>query len=81
MAKRRGRLEIRLTEQLDQGIRKEAKARGYSSASAFLRAAVEHELSGRSDSLTGAEKRIAATIASMRRELFRLGRGQQALFA
>jgi Arc/MetJ-type ribon-helix-helix transcriptional regulator len=81
MAKRRVRLEVRLTEQLDQGIRKEAKARGYSSASAFLRAAVEHELSGRSDGLTGAEERIAATIESMRRELFRLGRGQQALFA
>ena len=81
MAKRRGRLEVRLTEQLDQGIRKEAKARGYSSASAFLRAAVEHEVSGRNDGLTGAEERIAATIESMRRELFRLGRGQQALFA
>ncbi len=31
--------------------------------------------------MTGAEERLAATIEQMRRELFRLGRGQQALFA
>jgi Arc/MetJ-type ribon-helix-helix transcriptional regulator len=82
MVKRSERLDVRLTEQLDHGIRQEAKARGYASASAFVRAAVKHELAGRnSDNLAGAEERLAATIESMRRELFRLGRGQQALFA
>lgn len=82
MAKRSGRLDVRLTEQLDRGIRQEAKVRGYASPSAFVRAAVEHELTGRNgDNLAGTEERLAATIEQMRRELFQLGRSQQALFA
>ena len=33
------------------------------------------------DELVGAEERLAASIEQVRREVFRLGRGQQALFA
>jgi hypothetical protein len=55
--------------------------RGFQSTTAFIRYSVEQELAGRSDNLAGTEERLAATIEQMRRELFRLGRGQQALFA
>jgi Arc/MetJ-type ribon-helix-helix transcriptional regulator len=82
MTKRSGRFDVRVTELLNREIRQQAKIRGYASPSAFVRAAVEKELTGRSaDSLTGTEERLAATIEQVRRELFRLGRGQQALFA
>jgi hypothetical protein len=42
---------------------------------------VEQELSGRSEELVGAEERLAASTEQVRREVFRLGRAQQALFA
>jgi hypothetical protein len=50
-------------------------------ASAFLRAAIDHELSGSEETMIGAEERLAASMEQMRREIFRLGRAQQALFA
>ena len=80
MAKRSARLDVRLTQELDEALRREAKARGYASPSSFVRASVEHELAG-AEALTGAEERLAASIEQMRREIFRLGRSQQALFA
>jgi len=40
-----------------------------------------HELSGREDTMIGAEARLAASTERMSREIFRLGRAQQALFA
>jgi hypothetical protein len=49
--------------------------------SAFLRTAIDHELSGREETMIGAEERLAASMEQMRREIFRLGRAQQALFA
>ena len=42
---------------------------------------MEQELWGRNEELVGAEERLAASIEQLRRELFRLGRAQQALFA
>jgi hypothetical protein len=42
---------------------------------------VEQELSIRSEELVGTEERHAATIEEVRRDIFRLGRAQQALFA
>ena len=47
----------------------------------FIRHSVEQELSGRSEELVGAEERLAASIEQVRREVFRFGRAQQALFA
>lgn len=58
-----------------------AHQRGFASSSAFVRYAVEQELSGRQDGLTGAEERLAGSIEQARRDLFRLMRVQQALFA
>ncbi len=80
MARRSARLDIRLTKDLDETLRREARARGYASPSAFVRASVEHQLGG-AENLSAAEERLAASIEQLRREVFRLGRSQQALFA
>jgi hypothetical protein len=58
-----------------------SKQGGFASPSAFIRHAVEQELSGREDHFIGAEERLAASIEQVRHDLFRLMRAQQALFA
>ena len=55
--------------------------RGFASSSSFIRYAVEQELSGRQEGLTGAEERLAASIEQVRRDQWRSMRAQQALFA
>jgi Arc/MetJ-type ribon-helix-helix transcriptional regulator len=75
------RRTIRLTADIDERLQSTAKLKGYANPSAFLRAALDHELSGREDTIIGAEERLAASMEQMRREVFRLGRAQQALFA
>ena len=42
---------------------------------------MDQELTGREDDLTGAEERLAGSIEAVRRDLFRVMRVQQALFA
>ena len=56
------------------------KARGYRSPSAFIRAAIQNELNGGPE-LTETEERIAGGFDRMSREVARIQRGQQALFA
>ena len=75
------RRTIRLTADIDERLQSTAKQKGYANLSAFLRAAIDHELSGREETMIGAEERLAASMEQMRREIFRLGRAQQALFA
>ena len=75
------RRTIRVTADTDERLQSTAKLRGYANPSAFLRAAIEHELSGREETMIGAEARLAVSIEQMRQEIFRLGRAQQALFA
>ena len=75
------RRTIRLTADIDERLQSTAKLKGYANPSAFLRAALDHELSGREDTIIGAEERLAASMEQMRREIFRLGRAHQALFA
>ena len=75
------RRTIRLTADVDERVQLTAKQKGYANPSAFLRAAIDHELSGREDTIIGSEERLAAGMEQMRREIFRLGRAQQALFA
>ena len=75
------RRTIRLTTDTDERIQSVAKLRGYSSPSAFLRAAIKKELGEREDGMVGTEERIAASVEQVRREVFRFGRAQQALFA
>jgi hypothetical protein len=75
------RRTIRLADDIDERLQSTAKLKGFANPSAFLRAAIDHELSGREDTMIGAEERLAASMEQMRREIFRLGRAQQALFA
>ncbi len=72
---------IRFSETTDKGIQEATQKRGFSSPTAFIRHSVEQELLGRSEDLVGAEERLAASIEQLKREVFRLGRTQQALFA
>ena len=75
------RRTIRLTTDTDDRIQSAAKQRGYSSPSSFLRSAIQKELGEREEGMIGTEERLAASIEQVRREVFRLGRTQQALFA
>jgi Arc/MetJ-type ribon-helix-helix transcriptional regulator len=72
---------IRFSEQTEKAIEAASQQRGFASSSAFIRYAVEQELTGREDDLTGAEERLAGSIEAVRRDLFRVTRVQQALFA
>jgi Arc/MetJ-type ribon-helix-helix transcriptional regulator len=72
---------IRFSESLLNQVDAMSRERGFASATAFIRYAVDQELSKRQERLTGAEERIAATLRQVRKDLFRLGRAQQALFA
>lgn len=75
------RRTIRLTADTDERLQSTAKLRGYANPSTFLRAAIDHELAGREDTMIGAEERLAVSIEQMWQEISRLGRAQQALFA
>ncbi len=57
------------------------RQRGFASLSSFIRYAVKQELGGREEGLTGAEERLAASLEQVRKDVFRLTRAQQALFA
>jgi Arc/MetJ-type ribon-helix-helix transcriptional regulator len=72
---------IRLSEKVEKAIDETSRQRGFASPTAFVRYAIEHELTGRQDDLTGAEERLAGSIEAVRRDLFRVMRVQQALFA
>jgi hypothetical protein len=72
---------IRFSEKTAKAIEAASHQRGFASSSAFIRYAVDQELTGREDDLTGAEERLAGSIEAVRRDLFRVMRVQQALFA
>jgi hypothetical protein len=69
-----------MSEEAAVQIIEAARAKGYGSPTAFIRAAIQHELSDRSE-LSDAEQRIASSFDRLSRDVFRVGRGQQALFA
>ena len=72
---------IRFSDNLEKSIQEAFHERGFASPTAFIRHAVEQELMGRKENLTGAEERLAASIQQVRHDQFRLMRMQQALFA
>ncbi len=74
------RRTIRLNADADQRLQKAAKLRGHANPSAFLRAATDHELKGREETMLGAEERLATRMDQISREISRLGRVQQAMF-
>ena len=72
---------IRLPEKTLEAVETAAKQRGFASMSAFIRYAIDQELTDRENGLTGAEERLAASIEQVRRDQYRLMRMHQALFA
>ena len=72
---------IRFSENTEKAIDDASRERGFASPTAFIRYAVEQELSGRQDGVVGAEERLVASFEQTRRDLFRLMRMHQALFA
>jgi Arc/MetJ-type ribon-helix-helix transcriptional regulator len=79
-ARRSARIAVRLSQEDHHRVEEAAKTGGYASPSAFVRAAIRNELNGRAE-LTGTEERIAGGFDRMSREISRVGRGQQAIFA
>lgn len=75
------RRTIRLTSATDERIASAAKLGGYSSPSAFLRAAINKELAQGRDGLGRLEEQIVASIREVRQDVRRVERAQQALFA
>jgi len=75
------RRTIRLTAAIDERIDTTAKQRGYSSPSAFLRAAIKKELGDRADGSGPSAEQIVGSLRDIQQEIRRLERVQQALFA
>ena len=71
---------IRLTDAIDQRIQSAAKQRGYSTPSAFLRAAIKKELNEAGEGAAASEK-ILGYFREVRQDVRRVERAQQALFA
>jgi Arc/MetJ-type ribon-helix-helix transcriptional regulator len=74
---------IRFSETTTKQIEQAVEQAGFSSPTAFIRHAVQQQLAGRGerDGDNGAEERLGANLEQLRREVVRLGRAQQALFA
>ena len=75
------RRTIRLSADAEERLQSTAKLRGYANPSVFLRAAIDRELRGREEATIAAEQRLATSLDQINREMLRLGRAQQALFA
>jgi len=75
------RLEIKLPTELDQELRSAARKRGFSSANAFVRAAIANELHSGETALERTEANIAATVDRLTKEIRSLQTAQQGLFA
>ena len=80
VAPRKATLALRISESEEAAVREAAKAKGYSSASAFIRAAIRNEMDGRAE-WTGFEQRLAAGIDRTNEEVARIACGQQAVLA
>ena len=72
---------VRLNADEQAQMQRVAKERGYLSPTAFIRAAIRNEVTGRENELTESDQRTAATLERLSRDIFRANRGQQALFA
>ena len=77
---RKIRVAFRITKEEQCQIEDAAKAKGYANPSAFIRAAIRNEMDGRAE-LSGTEERIAAGFDRVSKDVFRVGRAQQAMFA
>jgi Arc/MetJ-type ribon-helix-helix transcriptional regulator len=75
------RRTIRISDQLDEEIRKAARGRGFANSTAFLRASLEALIGEKSANAEDVEQRVSATLDRIARDLFRVQRAQQAHFA
>jgi hypothetical protein len=71
---------IRLTDAIDQRVHSAAKLRGYSTPTAFVRAAIKKELDELGEGSEAHEKTLGL-IREVRHDVRRVERAQQALFA
>ncbi len=72
---------IRLAEETRKRIQEAAERGGFSSPTAFMRYAIEQQLGDRARQRDASEERFGADLEQLRRELVRVHRSQQALFA
>ena len=72
---------IRFSESAKKQIEEAAERGGFASPTAFIRYAVQQQLSAGVPQGDGAEERISANLEQLRREVVRQSRAQQALFA
>jgi hypothetical protein len=72
---------VKLTKDLSQKLEAATTQKGFSSPSAFIRAAIENELTSRKPVFDESEERIVSTIDRLAQEMQKLSTGQQALFA
>ena len=77
---RTARIGVRVSAQDQREIEEAARAKGYTSPSAFIRTAIRNELHGREE-LIGIEERISGSFERLSSENSRLSRAVQALFA
>jgi Arc/MetJ-type ribon-helix-helix transcriptional regulator len=77
---RAARIALRLSREDRVRIDEAVKARGYTSPSAFIRAAIQNELNGRPE-LSKTEDLIAGGFEGLSHDNIRIVRGQQALHA
>ena len=76
-----GQKTIRLPNPIHKRLAAEARKRGYPTASALIRAAIENELEGREAALDATEQRIAGTLERLGKEIRRVDTAQHAQFA
>src|SRR5262249_20619117 len=72
---------IRFSEDSRKQIEDAAKRGGFASPTAFIRYAVQQQLSAGTSQGNAAEERLGANLEQRRREVIRLSRAQQAGFA
>lgn len=71
---------VRISDKLDSRLQTAVKDRGFATPSDFIRSAVEEALKD-DENLIGMEERIAASCGRINKDIYRVMRAQQALFA
>ena len=72
---------VKLTKELAEKLEAAAAEKGFSSPSAFIRSAIENELTSRKPVFDESEQRIVSTIDRLAQEMRKISTGQHALFA
>jgi hypothetical protein len=74
-------ITVRFTHEEEKRLRTGLAQRGYATTSALIREALWKELGNSDEAGKDAEQRLAATLERIDRHIYRVTRGQQALFA